>query len=145
LKILLFEHLWEILVFRMSLLCLEIGSFSRSICQWNGGSKGFKLFQVSNHNIFYNKVGAKELMGNKNPRHITSLWHPKTFFLMMMMKRISLIMKTHCSTTCKFGQKEPKHKDAQPMSRLQRITLIVEVVVYLGSLKMELANQKMAC
>jgi hypothetical protein len=31
--------------------------------------KGLGLFQVTNHNIFYNKVGVKKLMGNKNPRH----------------------------------------------------------------------------
>lgn len=31
--------------------------------------KGLWLFQVANPNLFYNKVGAKEHVGNKNPRH----------------------------------------------------------------------------
>ncbi len=31
--------------------------------------KGLRLFQIANHNLLYNKVGFKEFMGNKNPRH----------------------------------------------------------------------------
>ncbi len=64
---------------------------------------------------------------------------------MMMMRRISLIMKTHCSTMCKLAKRNLNIDMHNLCPGLQRITFMVEVVVHMGSLKMELANQKMAC